>query len=143
VLKQTLLYFDFDARFGFVDYVAESYLAETPPECRASHLWTGLYRRNEGPRMSVTVIIDSKHRDKTTPAVGDKVRVKARNGFYVVLRVHLDQDNADLLSCEQSLSPVDLGVPLSLIQPANDYLAELFRWYVESAPEGNADGTHG
>jgi hypothetical protein len=92
--------------------------------------------------MSVTVIVDSNHNHRIIPAVGDRVRVKARNGFYVVLRVLPDEDKADLLRCEQSLNPVDRGVPLSLIQPAHDYLAELFQWYVESAPERN-DGTGG
>lgn len=94
--------------------------------------------------MSVTVVVNSnRNNDGTTPAVGDRVRVKARNGFFVVLRLYLAQDKADLLRCEQSPSPVEFGVPLSLIQPARDYLAELFQWYVESAPESKADGTGG
>ena len=93
--------------------------------------------------MGVTVIVESSHNGRTTPAVGDKVRVKAREGLYVVLRLHLDEHKADLLRCEQKLRPVDRGVPLSVIQPAYDYLPELFRWYVESALTRDVDGTAG
>ncbi len=90
--------------------------------------------------MPVTYLIDSNHNDRTIPGVGDRVRVKARDGDYVVLRVDVDADKADLLSCHPGPRPVDTGVPLCLISPADDYLPELFRWYVEDAPE---DGTGG
>jgi hypothetical protein len=94
-------------------------------------------------RMAVTLLVDSNHNDRTIPAVGDRVRVKAREGVFVVLRVNEKADVADILSCESGLRPVDTGVPLSLLSSAYDYLPELFRWYVEKAPSHHADGTDG
>lgn len=84
--------------------------------------------------MRVTHLVDSNDSERNTLAPGDKVRVKARDGLYVVLRVDREESEADLLRCEVALRPVDRGVPLSLIQPVDDYLPELFRWYIESAP---------
>jgi hypothetical protein len=92
--------------------------------------------------MRVTVIIDSNHNDRTIPDAGQRVRVKARDGVFVVLRVNRDAGTADLLRCNRGLRPVNLDVPLNLISPACDYLPELFRWYVE-APAWGADGTTG
>ena len=93
--------------------------------------------------MAVTYLVDSNDNDRTIPAVGDRVRVKAREGMYVVLRVDERAGKADLVKCEFQPQQVNVGVPLDLISPAEDYLAELFRWYVEEAPEQNADGTSG
>ena len=93
--------------------------------------------------MAVTYLIDSDHNDSAIPAVGDRVRVKARDGVYVVLRVDAEVEKADLVSCAPGPRVVDKGVPLSLIQTAYDYLPELFRWYVEEAPTHKADGTDG
>jgi hypothetical protein len=93
--------------------------------------------------MAVTHLIDSNDNDRTIPAVGDTVRVKARDGLFVVLRVDEKAGIADVLSCDARLGTVDSGVPLDLISPAADYLPELFRWYVEEAPEHKADGTGG
>ncbi|UWZ84958.1 hypothetical protein [Occallatibacter riparius] len=93
--------------------------------------------------MAVTHIIDSNHNDLTIPAVGDTVRVKAREGAFVVLRVDVNTGKADLLNCDSRLRKVDTDVPLDLLSPAEDYLPELFRWYVEEAPESKGDGTDG
>jgi hypothetical protein len=97
--------------------------------------------------MAVTHLIDSKHNGRTIPAVGNRVRVKARDGVFVVLRVDADAGTADVLRCDSRLRKVDSGVPLDLLSPAEDYLLELFRWYVEEAPEGmpirDADGRGG
>jgi hypothetical protein len=99
--------------------------------------------------MAVTHLIDSNDNDRTIPAVGDTVRVKARDGLFVVLRVDERSGIADVLSCDSRpgtdsrLRTVDSGVPLDLISPAADYLPELFRWYVEEAPECKPDGTDG
>jgi hypothetical protein len=99
--------------------------------------------------MAVTHLIDSNDNDRTIPEVGDTVRVKAREGLFVVLRVDEGAGIADVLSCnsrletDSRLRTVDSGVPLDLISPAADYLPELFRWYVEEAPEHKADGTGG
>jgi hypothetical protein len=91
--------------------------------------------KKDGPkRMTVTHLIDANHNDGATPAVGDRVRVKGRDGVFVVLRVDNRAETADLLRCEPGLRPVDTGVPLSLIHTSYDYLPELFRWYVEEAP---------
>jgi hypothetical protein len=76
--------------------------------------------------MSVTVLIDSNHNDRTIPAVGDQMRVKAREGVFVALRVDVEADRADLLRAELGPQPEHTGVPLSLISPADDYLPELF-----------------
>jgi hypothetical protein len=91
--------------------------------------------------MAVTHLIDSDHNDRAIPAVGDKVRVKARDGIFEVLRVDLSTERADLLRHARGLQSVDRGVPLHLIQSAYDYLPELFRWYVEEAPiDAEGDG---
>ncbi|HEY2857422.1 MAG TPA: hypothetical protein VGJ21_03345 [Terracidiphilus sp.] len=84
--------------------------------------------------MGASFQIDSNDRHLSGLAPGDKVRVRAREGMFVVLRLHRNEGKADLLRCEKSPHPVDSGVPLSLIQLADDYLPELFRWYIESAP---------
>jgi hypothetical protein len=93
--------------------------------------------------MAVTYLIDSDHNDRAIPAVGDRVRVKARDGVFVVLRVDSNDEKADLVRCSPAPRAVDTDVPLNLIQPAYDYLPELFRWYVEEAPEDAGDGTRG
>ena len=93
--------------------------------------------------MAVTHIIDSNDNDRTIPAVGDTVRVKAREGLFVVLRVDESAAIADVVTCDSRLRKVDADVPLDLISPAQDYLPELFRWYVEEAPVRDADGTSG
>ncbi|HEY3705507.1 MAG TPA: hypothetical protein VGL22_10630 [Terracidiphilus sp.] len=92
--------------------------------------------------MAVTHLIDSDHNDRAIPAVGDKVRVKARDGVYSVLRVDLNTQMADVVRCAPGPQSVDRGVPLHLLQSAYDYLPELFRWYVQEAPT-HADGTDG
>lgn len=88
--------------------------------------------------MTVTYLVDSDHNDRTIPAVGDWVRVKAREGTFVVLRLDMDAGTADLASCDRDPHADDPGVPLNLLSPATDYLPELFRWYVEDAPVRDA-----
>ena len=88
--------------------------------------------------MTVTHLVDSNHNDLTIPAVGGRVRVKGREGAFVVLRVDVTAGEADLLNCDSRLRKVDTGVPLDLISSAEDYLSELFRWYVEDAPVRDA-----
>jgi hypothetical protein len=104
---------------------------------------TGAAKPRGGIFMAVTHLIDSDHNDRAIPAVGDKVRVKARDGVFEVLRVDLDAGTADLVSCIPGRPhPVHSWVPLNLIQTVYDYLPELFRWYVEEAPEP-AEGAGG
>jgi hypothetical protein len=93
--------------------------------------------------MAVTHLIDPDHNDTAIPAVGDKVRVKARDGVFAVLRVNVDAQKADLVRCAPGPQSVDTGVPLNLIQSAYDYLPELFRWYMQEAPLHASDGTDG
>jgi hypothetical protein len=93
--------------------------------------------------MTTTYLIDSDHNDTAIPAVGDKVRVKARDGVFTVLRVDVTAGRADLVSCAPGPRLVNKGVPLTLIQSAYDYLPELFRWYMEEAPVRASDGTDG
>jgi hypothetical protein len=84
--------------------------------------------------MAVTHLIDSNHNDTDTFAPGDRVRVKAREGVFIVLRVDENAGEAAVLSCEPGPCIVDTGIPLNLISLDYDYLPELFRWYVEEAP---------
>jgi len=84
---------------------------------------------------------DPEREVRTMPMAGDKVRVKGQEGLFVVLRVDEAEQTADLLRFESGVRAVDAGVPLSLVQPAGDYLPELFRWYVSEAPEMDKTGT--
>lgn len=91
--------------------------------------------------MAVTHLIDSNHNDSDMFVPGDRVRVKAREGVFIVLRVDERASRADVVSCEPALCVVDTGIPLSLISLDYDYLPELFRWYVEEAPVHGAGGS--
>lgn len=93
--------------------------------------------------MAVTHLIDSDHNDTAIPAVGDRVRVKARDGVFEVRRVDLHAQRADLVRCASGPQSVDRGIPLNIIQSAYDYLPELFRWYMEEAPLRKRDGSGG
>jgi hypothetical protein len=84
--------------------------------------------------MKVTHLIDPIENDRRVPGVGEKVRVKGREGLYLVLRINKKAGIANLVPCGPGLHLVKRDIPVSLLQADYDYLPELFRWYVEAAP---------
>lgn len=84
--------------------------------------------------MKVAHLIDPIENDRTIPEVGQKVRVKGREGLFLVLHLEQSGGRAHLLPCGPGLHLVEWNVPAALLQVGYDYLPDLFRWYVEAAP---------